>query len=176
MILPLNKGMKILAIDQSFTSSGIVILQEGEILHCEKFMTDKSKDIFERTWDVVQRVVKLTKDYNPDVIAMEGLAFGSKGNATRDLAGLQFSIVTHMRFVKGAEIKIVAPGTIKKLATGKGNSPKALLIEHLPTDVRQIFDDLGVKKTTGLADLTDAYWIARTVESIAINNADLEND
>jgi Holliday junction resolvasome RuvABC endonuclease subunit len=158
--------MKVLAIDQSYTSSGIVVLREGEMLHCEKFVTDKSKDIFRRAWDVVERVVKMTKDFEPDIIAMEGLAFNSKGNATRDLAGLQFSITTHMRYVKGADVRIVAPGTVKKVATGKGNSKKELLVECLPENIRAAFDDLGVKKTTGLGDLSDAYWIARTIEEI----------
>ena len=158
--------MKILAIDQSYTCSGIVILRDSEMLHCEKFVTDKSKDIFQRAWDVVQRVVKVTKDYNPDIIAMEGLAFNSRGNATRDLAGLQFCITTHMRYVKGADVRIVAPGTVKKVATGKGNSPKELLVECLPENIRTAFDELGVKKTTGLSDLSDAYWIARTIEEI----------
>lgn len=168
--------MKILAIDQSYTCSGIVILKDGRILHAEKFVTDKSKDIFERAWSVVMRVAKLNTDYNPDIIGMEGLAFGGKGNATRDLAGLQFAITTYMRFCKGAEVKIVAPGTIKKLATGKGNSKKELLLECLPKDVRKTFDDLGVKKTTGLLDLTDAYWIGRTIEEVTVNRTDLEKD
>lgn len=168
--------MKILAIDQSYTCSGIVVLREGQILHAEKFVTDKSKDIFERAWSVVQRVVKLNADYNPDIIGMEGLAFGGKGNATRDLAGLQFAIATYMRFVKGAEVTIVAPGTVKKVATGKGNSPKTMLLECLPNDVRKTFDDLGVKKTTGLLDLTDAYWIGRTIENIEVNRTDLEKE
>lgn len=156
--------MKVFAIDQSFTCSGMVVIKDGQMIHAEKFGTDKTKDIFERTWDVIQRVVKIVNDYNPDIIAMEGLAYGSKGNATRDLAGLQFSIITYMRYAKGAEIKIVAPGSVKKVATGKGNCPKPLMVEFLPDDVRKAFDALGVKKTTGLLDLTDAYWIGRTAE------------
>lgn len=158
--------MKILSIDQSFTCSGIVVLEDSQILHAEKFVTDKSKHIFERAWDVVSRVVQLNDEYNPNVIGMEGLAFGGKGNATRDLAGLQFVIATQMKFVYGVDVIIVAPGTVKKVATGKGNSKKMLLLECLPKDVRKTFDDLGVKKTTGLLDLTDAYWIGRTIEEI----------
>ena len=50
-------------------------------------------------------------------------------------------------------------GTSKKLACGKGNADKKILVDNLPTDVREYFDKLGVKKTTGLGDLSDAYWI-----------------
>lgn len=159
------KKLTILAIDQSFTSSGIVVLRDGIMLHCEKHITDKTQDIFERSWDVTQRVEKVAKDYNVDVVAMEGLAFAGMGNATRDLAGLQFVIVTYMRFVNNYPFALYAPGTIKKLATGKGNSKKELMIEALPDNIRNDFDAIGVKKTTGLGDLADAYWIAKTAEA-----------
>ena len=158
--------MKVLAIDQSFTCTGFVVLRSSQVLHAEKFVTDKTKDIFERAWDVVEKAAEICRDYEPDIIAMEGLAFGGKGNATRDLAGLQFVIATRMRFVHGIDVKIVAPGTVKKLATGKGNSPKTMLLDSLPKDVHEMFLELGVRKTTGLLDLTDAYWIGRTVEEI----------
>ncbi len=161
----LNMVMKkftILAIDQSYTSSGIVIFRNGAVVHCERFCTDKSKDIFVRAWEVSEHVAKLAKDWNAQLIAMEGLAFGGKGNATRDLAGLQFVITTQMRFIRNKDVKIYAPGTIKKLATGKGNSPKTMLLDVIPDEIRTKFDDLGVKKTTGLLDLVDAYWIGRT--------------
>jgi Holliday junction resolvasome RuvABC endonuclease subunit len=159
------KKLTILAIDQSFTSSGIVIFRNGLMVHCEKHITDPADYIFERAWDVTMRVEKLAKDHNVDVIAMEGLAYAGVGNATRDLAGLQFVIITHMRFRHQFPIALYAPGTIKKLATGKGNSKKELLIEALPAPIRAEFDALGVKKTTGLSDLTDAYWIAKTTEA-----------
>lgn len=134
------------------------------MIHCEKHITDKLEDIFKRSWDVASRVRKLCKDHNVTVVAMEGLAFAGKGNATRDLAGLQFVIAVAARFLDGLQLELYAPGTIKKLATGKGNSPKDMLVDVLPAHIRAEFDALGVKKTTGLKDLTDAYWIARTAE------------
>ena len=158
------KNLTILAIDQSFTSSGIVLLWNGLMIHCEKHITDPTQDIFTRAWDVAERVRLLAHEHNAGVIAMEGLAFGGVGNATRDLAGLQFVIATTMRFIHDIPVVLYAPGTIKKLATGKGNSNKDLLIDALPDSVRNAFDATGVKKTTGLRDLTDAYWIAKTAE------------
>lgn len=158
--------MKILAVDQSFTCTGIVVMKDSQMLHCETFKTDKSKDIYLRTWEVVLKLCQVYNDHKPDVVALESLSFSSFGNATRDLAGLQFSIMTQLRHVHGYDVRIVPIGTIKKFATGKGNAKKVALLEHLPNDVRKTFDELGVKKTTGLLDLTDAYWLGRTLENM----------
>jgi Holliday junction resolvasome RuvABC endonuclease subunit len=154
------------AIDQSFTCSGIVVLRNTNMIHAECYRTTKEDDIFTRAWNITTRVRELVEQHNPDIVAMEGLAFGGKGNATRDLAGLQFVIATQVKFVCDTKVTIVAPGTVKKVATGKGNSPKMMLLECLPPNIHQAFIELGVKKTTGILDLTDAYWIGRTAEHI----------
>ena len=173
--------MKILAVDQSFTCTGIVVMNDRqsvdhipEMVHCEIFKTEKGKDIYLRSWEVVQKLCQMYSDHEPDVVALESLSFSSFGNATRDLAGLQFSIVTYLRYVHEYDVRIVPIGTIKKLATGRGNAKKMELLECLPKDVRKTFDDIGVKKTTGLLDLTDAYWLGRT--AITLNDIkEMEN-
>ena len=154
--------MRIIAIDQSYTLSGIVVMDDISVIHAEKYTTDKAKDKFARAWELTNHIKTLVEEYNPDIIAMEGLAFGMRGDATRDLAGLQFVVVSRLRFEDNYDVEIYAPTTIKKVATGKGNAKKDMLIECLPNNIREIFDELGVKKTTGLRDLTDAYWIGRT--------------
>lgn len=157
----MNKS-NILAIDQSYTSSGIIVFQNEVIVHTQKFSTDKKQSIYDRAWAVAKEVERLIQLYNVHVVAMEGLAFGAGGDATRNLAGLQFVIACQAKFILGIDCEIYAPGTIKKVATGKGNSKKELLVEALPPSVRKLFDDMGVKKTTGLMDMTDAYFIGQT--------------
>lgn len=151
--------MNIIAIDQSYTSSGIVVLNDEEIVYAEKFVSNKQLDMFERAWNVADRIIEVAREYNADLVGIEGLAFSKIGDATRDLAGLQYTIVTRLRFVEGFDVYIIPPNTVKKVATGKGNAKKEVLLEFLPKKARKMFDDLGVKKTTGLLDLTDAYWI-----------------
>ena len=52
------------------------------------------------------------------------------------------------------------PNTVKKVATGKGKADKQELYEALPLKPQALFSEkMGLKKTTGLYDLTDAYWI-----------------
>ena len=154
--------MRVLAIDQSFTSCGIVILEDGEVLYAEKYVSDVDTDMFARAWEVSDRVLELERKYKTDFVAIEELAFNAKGNQTRNLAGLQYTIVTRLRFVEKKDIRVIHPTKVKKHATGKGNSKKELLLDVLPEKALNYFLSLGVKKTTGLTDLCDAYWIGQT--------------
>jgi len=153
--------MRILAIDQSYTSSGLVILDDGNVTFAETFTTNPSEDIFERAWAATNHISLLADIYRPDYVVMEGLAFSKFGNATRDLAGLQYMIVAILRFVKEYDLIVVPPNTVKKVATGKGNANKKELLDSLPSEVLKIFEDSGAKKTKGLYDLSDAYWIGQ---------------
>lgn len=156
--------MKILAIDQSFTSSGIVVLLDKKLYFCERYVTDKTKDVFERAWELTEHLRAIALSCKPDAVAIEGLAFVSKGNATRDLAILQGVIIATLRFVDGYDVVIVPPTAVKCIATGGGKAGKDDMVDALPDDVRNEFDALGVKKTTGLRDLADAFWIGKFAE------------
>lgn len=155
--------MKILGIDQSYRSCGIVVLDDGLMIHCEKFTTTFAMDIYDRARQLATYLQTIVTEHSPDVVALEGLSFGSTGNVTRDLGGLLFTIILFIREV-GKDPVIIAPPTVKKFATGNGRAKKEMVIECLPGDIRSEFDALGVKKTTGLSDLADAYWVARAAE------------
>lgn len=154
--------MKVLGIDQSYNSSGIIVLLDDTIIHSECFKSNKSFDRFGQAYEIAIHIANVLDTFKPDIVAIEGLAFGMKGNVTRDLGGLQFVIVSHLQEVKKQPVKIIAPLTVKKFATGSGRAKKNEMIESLPKYALNNFTKLGVKKTTGLADLADAYWIAKT--------------
>lgn len=167
--------MKILSIDQSYTCSGIVILDDGQMTHCEVFKTvkPKTKDMkatYHRAFMVSEHICKLAKAHKPDLVSIEGLAFGMRGNATRDLAGLQFVIVTDLIERLHMDVEVISPLSVKKFATGSGKAKKEEMVKALPEDILNKFLDLGVKKTTGLGDLADAYWIGLTAEDIRKKN------
>ena len=156
--------MKILGIDQSYTSSGIVLLKDGTLLSGHKFVANKEMNRFGQAYEVAVHLAGIVDEFKPDAIAIEGLAFGMRGNVTRDLGGLQFVIIAHLQEVKGREVEIYAPTSVKKFATGSGRAKKEEMIDSLPKSVYSYFTGLGVKKTTGLGDLADAYWIAKMAE------------
>ncbi len=160
--------MRVLGVDQSFKKSGLVVLEVGnpDMVFREKFCsTDKSDDVFERSWIVASRVRDIVLEYNISKVVLEGLAFGSMGDNTRNLAGLQFTIVNMLKFGTcelRPLIEILSPQTLKKFATGSGKAKKEDMIAALDPKVRNIFlIEMGVKKTTGLDDMTDAYFLAK---------------
>lgn len=165
--------MRILSIDQSYTSSGIVMFDDGEVTHIENFKTSKEENIFKRAQLVAERIRQLAHTFEPHIIAIEGLAFGMRGNATRDLAGLQFVIIVELQIRHGYDVEIIAPLSVKKFATGNGRAKKEELMSATPTNILDRFkDELGVKKTTGLLDMVDAYWIGKVVDSKHKNKVD----
>lgn len=153
----------ILGIDQSYTSCGYVVLNttNQEIVKFGRFSTDKNLTTYARARSTALEVCRLIEQHQVTTLKAEGLAFGIRGDATRDLAGLLFTIVNIVALQHpSVEFKEYAPTSVKKRATGSGKADKSQMIAALPDNIRQSFIDAGYKKTTGLSDLTDAYWIA----------------
>lgn len=156
--------MIVIGIDQSYTSTGIVALDDTEILLAETFCTTfEVDDVFKRAWSIRDYVVNAVNHIKPHVVVIEGLSFGNLGNVTRNLAGLQFLIVCELRFTYGHKVVIVPPKTLKKAATGNGGCSKQDMIDSLPTHVRTNFLERGYKKSTGLKDIADAYWLCKYI-------------
>lgn len=154
-----------IGIDQSITSTGLVAYSAdvGEVVAFERICTNKSDDVITRCLAIADAIIAFIECHNGDVVVMEQLAFGAFGKATRDLAGLRFIVLADLkRKLPHVLIRDVAPTSLKKLATGSGKADKAAMIASLPADVSALFVTAGFKKTTGLSDLADAYWLAST--------------
>jgi len=120
-------------------------------------------DIYQRVkWSVkcFQEVLKKEIGSNPCHFVFENLAFGAKGNATRDVAGLLFSMISSsLRF---GQYTLVAPTSAKKVFTGDGKATKLQMIKKLPKDVRECYLEAGYKYSEkngngSLNDLADSY-------------------
>jgi Holliday junction resolvasome RuvABC endonuclease subunit len=151
-----------MGVDQSYNFCAWVITQDDNVVDFGVIKSDKTGDIFSRARYVADQLCGVYAQYNPSVLQIEGLAFGTTGNVTRDLAGLLFTIVNVMKTKHPlAEYVIIPPTAVKKFATGSGKSKKPEVIAALPQSVRMLFENKGFKKTTGLGDLSDAYWIGK---------------
>jgi Holliday junction resolvasome RuvABC endonuclease subunit len=157
--------MRVLSIDQSLRQSGITIYTNGML--DKALIIGAPKDIKDPTAQLIDVAYKLTALFlsiKPDVILMEGLPYGSASTSVRALAALFFriqEIATHL----GIEYKVYPPTQVKKTA-GSGKASKQDMIDALPEDVITFFKDTcGVKKTTGLSDLADSYFIWLTYQN-----------
>lgn len=151
----------ILGIDQSMACSGLVILDDEKMIHHEVFKTSKDDgSIFVRFNMISNKLIDMILKYNIDKVNIEGLPFGRiPGNASRDLAALQGVIISKILEQCNIECKIIPPTAVKKFATESGKAKKEDMVKALPEDIRQRFIDSNLKKSTGLYDATDAYFI-----------------
>lgn len=154
---------KFVGFDQSYTSSGYCVVDEtGVVVDFGTYKTDKSLDIYDRALDVAKFIMCKITEHGVTSFNIEGLAFGIRGDATRDLAGLLFAIITYVRANdRDIESVIIPPTLLKKFATGSGKSDKVAMMVAVPEVAMSKFKEAGYKKTTGLADICDAYWLAR---------------
>lgn len=151
-----------LGFDQSYTNSGFCVIDgTGNVLDFGTFKSSKLMDVYDRASQIATFIIGKVEQHKISGVNLEGLAFGIRGDATRDLAGLLFTLVTTLRAKTAVQIQIIPPTTLKKFATGTGKSDKSVMISSVPTDILEKFTDANFKKTTGLADVCDAYWLAK---------------
>jgi len=166
-------GTYVMGIDQSFTSCGVVVLDEKSgVVRAKIIKSDKTKTDFERSWTIFKEIYALAQECNVKTIAIEGLAFGKFGNATRSLAILQGVLVTNLLYLKmldGKEnrttkVEIITPSRLKKFATNNGKATKKEMISAVPGDLA--LEWKKVWKSKGVEDLADAYFLAKILIDI----------
>lgn len=156
----------IFGIDQSYRKCGVVILNSDDITHMEIISANKELDIFDQATDVANKISGLITKFTPKIVGLEGLAYSSQGNRTRDLGGLFFTIILMLRYIHFfTDIPIVPPTTLKKFATGHGRSKKKELHEALPENIKELIRNNGFTSIAkGREDITDAYWVAKYLQ------------
>ena len=109
-------------IDPSLTATGFVVLNgDGELVEARTLTS--SKRGVERLLDLRQQVRSLVAHYKPDLVAVEGYSFGSKGRSVFSIA--EWGGVLRVLLVDlGREFVDVAPAEVKKFAAGKGSVGK----------------------------------------------------
>jgi crossover junction endodeoxyribonuclease RuvC len=125
-------------LDLSLTSTGVAIIHNGTAT----VRRVKSKGVARATTaDQAERLARLVTDIaaafpatDHTKIAVEGPSYGSTGSAAHILGGLWWLVRDYLR---GMNVAVVPPGTVKKYATGRGNAGKD---EVLATVVRRYAD------------------------------------
>ena len=127
-----NNMATIMGLDLSLTATGIVVLKEGTVI-TKRLVKTKPQgnlplDEIERLLGIKEEIRKEIKTYEPELILIENLAFMARNTtALVQLAGLNY-MVREMLAISRTPFVMVAPSTLKKFATGKGNGPKDIVI------------------------------------------------
>ncbi len=150
-----------IGLDFSIASTGLTILKDGGMVHTEIIKTKKSEpclylDANKRGHIVAKRIKEITQEYYPCRLTIEGLSFGSKGNATRSIP-MAFSLVYDS--VRHLDVVFVPPSALKKFVTGKGNAPKDIMEQSLKGYDISAYNQISTKGKK-IDDLIDAYWLA----------------
>lgn len=174
--------MIVIGIDPSITSTGIVVLRNGEI---ERALTTKNKPelgviervrrIYEQINNVIENLAtcssaayfaanylespplspKKIQWEPPSLIVIEGFSYGSKGRGVFDIAYLGYRIREELeRYRTEDDIPWleVSPSQLKQFATGKGNANKEIVLQ-------QVYKRWGVELTDN--NQADAYVLAQ---------------
>lgn len=127
--------MVYMGIDQSLTGTGVAV-RNGIEYNYYLIETEKTKNTKCPTIDRTRRLVHLKQEikdiilkHNPEIICMEGMAFGAQGAAIFDIGGLSH-IFRELFLELDVKFIIAPPTVIKKFWTGKGNADKMMMIEN----------------------------------------------
>lgn len=119
--------MKITAFDLSLTGTGWAIHKDGSALSFGTLDTRKYSDM-ERLNFLLGKVSELAQDSH--LVVMEGLSFGSNDPSAQERAGLAY-MIRYRFWVQGQRYEVIAPTSLKKFVTGKGNAPKEMIIKEV---------------------------------------------
>lgn len=148
-----NKSIKILAIDQSLTCSGIAFLVDGELVD-SGVIKSKHKGI-ERLKDIVNEFDGWMEVYRPDYVVMEGYSFMSKGRATFSLGELGGVLKCSISDVVGNRFLVIPPASWKKVMFDNGAMKKDQVL-------KEIFKRFNVDLDKN--DKADAYCLAKYLD------------
>lgn len=148
---------RFIGIDPS-TKTGLVILDKnGEVIDSME-ITSKEPDPGRMADIIADTIEKLEPG---DVIAIEGFAYGAKGNAVGIQYGIGYGLRIEMYNYNYKYIE-VGPGQLKKFASGKGNTKKDELAVH-------IYKQWGFESKSD--NIRDAYVLAQIARAIRMGTA-----
>lgn len=121
-----------LGLDLSLAKTGYTVIKDGEVIASgliKSKPTDGNKEELKRLLKIVSTIKEVIEvNGEPDIVAIENLAFMARNStALTQLAGLSY-LVRAMLLDKGIQFIMVAPTSLKKFVTGKGNADKNLMM------------------------------------------------
>jgi crossover junction endodeoxyribonuclease RuvC len=144
----------IVGLDLSLTSTGIVAVDEGGGI-AQRRLRPKTNGLQRLDYIVSEIAIHCGGLFAapPDLVVIEGPAFGAKGAAYHQLAGLWW-LIRHKLWTMRLPVAVASPPEVKKYATGKGNAGKdevlACAVRRFPQVPADVLNN----------DIADALWLA----------------
>jgi len=141
-----------MGLDLSLVGTGCVVISDGKIILQRLITSKKDGDSYNKELERLLNIIKEIPIQEVDVAVIEGVAFMAKNTTSLvQLSGLNYLC---RYFLKRAMVDflIVAPTTLKKFITEKGNCEKELIL-------LQIYKRYGVSFSDH--NLADAYALAQ---------------
>jgi len=173
----------VVGIDYSMNSPAIAIAPIGAstFADCTIHYTDTKKAIFSGLPNIHHQSLKHQKDspekrfdwlsswvtekISPNsIVFLEGYSMGSKGTVFH--IGENTGVLKHKLFNRGLSLQLVPPTTLKKFASGKGNSDKNKMFDAFVSQTGiDLFKKLKMKCPSKIgspySDIIDAYFLCR---------------
>lgn len=150
-----------IGIDLSLTGTGVVVLEDGEIV-VEKLIKSKPTkkktytEEIERILGIKIEIIKIIEKYEPNLVLIEGMAFMARNTtALVQLAGLNYLIREYL-FQYNIPFAIVAPTSLKKFITGSGGSKKDVMLMEIYKKYNIAFVDDNIADAFSLAKIGEA--------------------
>jgi len=120
--MPNNKN-KILAIDPGTREMGVALFDKGKLIyHGVKVGRDKEKAPDEKLREARKIVLRMIRDFKPQLLVVEKTFFANNRNAS--LLNVLFDEMKVMAKRKGLRFVSYAPNTVKKWICGNGHASK----------------------------------------------------
>ena len=101
--------------------------------------------------------------YGCEQVALEGYSYGSKGKIFHIAENT--GVLKYKLFQNCIPVDIIAPTTIKKFATGKGNADKEMMHDSFlletSKNLKKIITPLKKKASNPVTDIVDSYYICK---------------
>jgi crossover junction endodeoxyribonuclease RuvC len=111
--------VRILGIDPSLTSTGLVVVEGGKVTDSARVRTRLTAH--ERIDHILSAIGWLARDV--DLVGIEGTAYAAKGSSVVQVFGL-WGVVSHFLWEARHPYYVIPPACRVKYATGKGNNSK----------------------------------------------------
>ena len=147
---------------KQFKHDNVYIIDYGKQVEKYDDYPSKEHQKTNNIFSICAAIKEIISKYNPDVILMEGVSYGSTGSAALvDLAGLNFAIRMSIRNLNSSvPLIIIPPTSVKKFAVANGQADKCVIVDAWKRIDKNIADITDIK----IDDLADSFFISQYKE------------